>query len=888
MSLFGERRRRRAAPLFDERAADPRRRVRQARAAVAREGDARALRVSDHPLMGAEASLRRKTDGTLTDLAEMRRRATIRTFGGVVTALNASGPARATCMAVFALEDLQPSVEVIGVPEDDDRPRPQAGRRRGGHGPCPAPTRPREDQPKLIAMEIEPFEPLSGEIFPPACEGRPRRRSEMIIGGPQARSWPSTPATPRCSSTWAIARSCGSPTTGPSTSALALLAGASRPARDRLRSCRLTRGSRSLTWGFAAVTRVLELRQASAAGRLDCRGSIHEDPGLESACRSRSRPRTAPRWATRSWPSWPISAPKGLLPHEIGVLSKQAEAWVLTTQARENGKLKGFAFSTPGAHRRHALHARRASPPSSGAPSGTPCCGRWSRTSSGGPCWPSRTRTSSTAPGSPTRRASRPSRPSTTSSPAPTTGRAARSGPGPARSPSGSASTPAAYDDPLVHGHRHRVAPRGVRPREPWAPEALPADVAALFKGFNAKRGDSLVALRLGDGRRPRQARLAPPTPAASSPSVELPDAVRRGGWCAPSPRSPPAGARSRVWWTWRGGPRRPVTARAGPFVALEGPEQTGPVPGRHPAAGAARGSHLLAGSGGRRRRCRGPRAPRGMGWSGYAEDGQGRAGLGAGARRLGRPVLVDRRRHGGGAPAPGSRRRPVLGACFFGLFGHEAAVLAALGVPDRLAGAVGTVAIGHPNAGAAAGAAPPRGRRPSPTSSTKARRGALVTAGDRRELASSPSRCTPRGVGRAWPRARATVGLGGVLGGVLEQVARGWRRPARSVASATSAMRRGALADGDDHLDVGGPQALSAQSVGDDLAVAHKDHRAIPRAGRRRASLLVWATRTSTLLTTTSVSAPTRPAQEAAVAPDHRVLDDVRQEQQRPRGRTC
>ena len=33
-------------------------------------------------------------------------------------------------------------------------------------------------------------------------------------------------------------------------------------------------------------------------------------------------------------------------PYEIGLLSKQAEAWVLVAQARENGKLKGFAFFT--------------------------------------------------------------------------------------------------------------------------------------------------------------------------------------------------------------------------------------------------------------------------------------------------------------------------------------------------------------------------------------------------------------------------------------------------------------------------------------------------------------------------------------------------------------
>lgn len=37
---------------------------------------------------------------------------------------------------------------------------------------------------------------------------------------------------------------------------------------------------------------------------------------------------------------------EGPLPYEVGLLSKQAEAWVLITQARENDKLKGFAFST--------------------------------------------------------------------------------------------------------------------------------------------------------------------------------------------------------------------------------------------------------------------------------------------------------------------------------------------------------------------------------------------------------------------------------------------------------------------------------------------------------------------------------------------------------------
>jgi hypothetical protein len=37
---------------------------------------------------------------------------------------------------------------------------------------------------------------------------------------------------------------------------------------------------------------------------------------------------------------------EGPIPYEVGLLSKQAEAWVLVTQVSENARLKGFAFST--------------------------------------------------------------------------------------------------------------------------------------------------------------------------------------------------------------------------------------------------------------------------------------------------------------------------------------------------------------------------------------------------------------------------------------------------------------------------------------------------------------------------------------------------------------
>ena len=47
------------------------------------------LYVSDHPLMGAEASLRRRTECTITDLEGASRTAPMRVVGGLVTGLAA-------------------------------------------------------------------------------------------------------------------------------------------------------------------------------------------------------------------------------------------------------------------------------------------------------------------------------------------------------------------------------------------------------------------------------------------------------------------------------------------------------------------------------------------------------------------------------------------------------------------------------------------------------------------------------------------------------------------------------------------------------------------------------------------------------------------------------
>ena len=78
-----------------------------------------------------------------------------------------------------------------------------------------------------------------------------------------------------------------------------------------------------------------------------------------------------------------------------------------------------------------------------------------------------------------------------------------------------------------------------------------------------------------------------------------------------------------------------------------------------------------------------------------YAEDDKARTGLGDGEAAWPVPYWwVD-----GGMAVENLLLGAVeagLGACFFGLFDHEAAVLAALGVPASWR-AVGTVALGHP-----------------------------------------------------------------------------------------------------------------------------------------------------------------------------------------------
>jgi len=73
------------------------------------------LYVSDHPLFGVEAALRRKVDHAIGDLAELTDGTPV-LLGGLVTGLTRKFTRNGDQMAVFVLEDLESAVEVTLFP----------------------------------------------------------------------------------------------------------------------------------------------------------------------------------------------------------------------------------------------------------------------------------------------------------------------------------------------------------------------------------------------------------------------------------------------------------------------------------------------------------------------------------------------------------------------------------------------------------------------------------------------------------------------------------------------------------------------------------------------------------------------------------------------------
>ncbi|HEV7525585.1 MAG TPA: DNA polymerase III subunit alpha [Acidimicrobiia bacterium] len=138
------------SPVFDDRLAIPDVEFDKAERLRA-EKDMLGLYVSDHPLMGVEAALRRLVECSIADLNELDDGA-MRTVAGVVTALQRKYTKRGDLMATFVLEDLAAAIEVMVFPKTmltygelltSDAIVTVRGRVDG-----------RDDTPKLMAMEI--------------------------------------------------------------------------------------------------------------------------------------------------------------------------------------------------------------------------------------------------------------------------------------------------------------------------------------------------------------------------------------------------------------------------------------------------------------------------------------------------------------------------------------------------------------------------------------------------------------------------------------------------------------------------------------------------------------------------------------------------------------
>jgi DNA polymerase III alpha subunit/intein/homing endonuclease len=175
MSLFGELE---DGPAFDERIAIPDVEFDKKQRLVF-EKEMLGLYVSDHPLLGAERALASKVDCALADLAEAEDGA-FRTVGGVITNVVRKWTKKGDLMAVFTLEDLQGSVECMVFPKTmaaighllvDDAVVTVTGR-----------VDKRDDTPKFIPREVQPFEPLGDGAPPLRLRLPPTRLTDSLVG----------------------------------------------------------------------------------------------------------------------------------------------------------------------------------------------------------------------------------------------------------------------------------------------------------------------------------------------------------------------------------------------------------------------------------------------------------------------------------------------------------------------------------------------------------------------------------------------------------------------------------------------------------------------------------------------------------------------------------
>jgi DNA polymerase-3 subunit alpha len=121
------------------------------------------LYVSDHPLMGAEAQLRKRTDCSINDLREGAE-GEMKTVGGVVTSLVRKYTKKGELMATFVLEDLEAAIEAFVFPRTHQE---YGALLRDDAIVCVKGRLDKREEPaKLVVMEVKLVE-LHGDEGPP-------------------------------------------------------------------------------------------------------------------------------------------------------------------------------------------------------------------------------------------------------------------------------------------------------------------------------------------------------------------------------------------------------------------------------------------------------------------------------------------------------------------------------------------------------------------------------------------------------------------------------------------------------------------------------------------------------------------------------------------------
>ena len=174
-SLFGATE---DGPLFDERTLIPDVDFPK-KERLAHEKEMLGLYVSDHPLFGLEKLIARKADTTLAELQEKAEDSRC-VVGGVVTSLQRKWTKKGDLMAVFTLEDLQGSVEVMVFP----RTMETIGHllEEDAVVILGARVNRRDDTVSLVASDIELFEVTIDESPPLRLQLSPSRLTDSTVG----------------------------------------------------------------------------------------------------------------------------------------------------------------------------------------------------------------------------------------------------------------------------------------------------------------------------------------------------------------------------------------------------------------------------------------------------------------------------------------------------------------------------------------------------------------------------------------------------------------------------------------------------------------------------------------------------------------------------------